>query len=304
MSNVITNLCRPLQVSPAQKAVLMALADRADDDGVAWPSVAWVSEWTCLGRSTVIRAVNALESQQLIAMARAEGRTSRCTIVIGNVVALVSDPSRSDTHTRPDAEPVDGDLEEDNPSLRGTPTRPAAELVEANSGEPDLSRIGTGEPDDFVTNQSQSGSRPAAIPVPQRDTHPSRSGTPTRPALIPPRPAAGPDTSISINKTSDKTKRAREKTSSFDPMTVELPDWMPAETWDMWVRYRQEIKKPITEDGPRLHLGKLAKFRDEGHDPVRVIEAVIENRWQGLYLPKDGSTKFAQAGGGSQAVVL
>lgn len=87
-------------------------------------------------------------------------------------------------------------------------------------------------------------------------------------------------------------------------MTVELPDWMPAETWGMWARYRVEIKKPITEDGARLQLGKLAKFCDEGHDPTRVVEAVIENRWQGLYLPKDGSTRHAHTSGGNQAVVL
>lgn len=72
----------------------------------------------------------------------------------------------------------------------------------------------------------------------------------------------------------------------------------------MWVRYRAEIKKPLTEDGPRLQLGKLAKFRDEGHDPVRVVEAAIENRWQGLFVSKDGSTRFAQQTGGNSAVVL
>lgn len=94
------------------------------------------------------------------------------------------------------------------------------------------------------------------------------------------------------------------KTSPFDPVEIELPEWMPADAWGMWVRYRHEIKKPLTEDGPRLHLGKLSKFRDEGHDPVRVIEAAIENRWQGLFLPKDGSTQIAHSSGGNREVCL
>lgn len=279
VSNVITNLCRPLQLSPAQKAVLMALADRADDDGVAWPSVAWVSEWTCLGRSTVMRAVVALEAMQLIVMVRAEGRTSCCSIVIGNVVLASADPPRS-----------------------GTPTRPAAEPVDEGEQASDPARSGTGAGGEEGGDPYQSGTRPDAGPVPLRDTHPSRSGTPTRPALTHPRPAAGPDTSITTNKTSEKTKKASNV--NFDPMTVVLPDWMPTETWGMWARYRAETKKPITEDGARLQLAKLAKFRDEGHDAVRVVEAAIENRWQGLYVPKDGSTRFAQAGGGNQVVCL
>ncbi|MGJ7490213.1 hypothetical protein [Variovorax sp. ZT4R33] len=75
-------------------------------------------------------------------------------------------------------------------------------------------------------------------------------------------------------------------------MTVELPEWLTAETWAMWVKYRRESNKSITEEAARLQIGKLAKFRADGHDVRLVIEAVIENSWQGLYLPKDGSTKL------------
>lgn len=57
-----------------------------------------------------------------------------------------------------------------------------------------------------------------------------------------------------------------ERLTGRSRTTVELPDWMPAETWGMWGRYRVEIKKPITEGGARLQLGKLARFCDAGHE--------------------------------------
>ena len=73
-------------------------------------------------------------------------------------------------------------------------------------------------------------------------------------------------------------------------MSVELPEWMSVETWSMWVRYRAGIKKPVDIDGARLQLQKLGQYKLQGHDPRLVVEAAIENRWQGLFLPKDGST--------------
>ena len=40
MSTIIMAACWPLQgMSPAQKAVLISLADQASDDGVCWPGV-------------------------------------------------------------------------------------------------------------------------------------------------------------------------------------------------------------------------------------------------------------------------
>ncbi|MFT3720403.1 helix-turn-helix domain-containing protein [Pseudorhodoferax sp.] len=93
----------------------------------------------------------------------------------------------------------------------------------------------------------------------------------------------------SVNRQITAKARART-TAGFDPLSIELPDWLEAETWAMWVKYRAAAKKPITEDAARLQLGKLTKFRGEGHDARLVIEAAIENSWQGLYPAKDGST--------------
>lgn len=61
MSNAMSTACRPLQMPPTAKAVLMAMADFADDQGHCWPSIAGLCEYTCFGKSAVIEAIKALE---------------------------------------------------------------------------------------------------------------------------------------------------------------------------------------------------------------------------------------------------
>lgn len=54
MSTIIMSACWPLQgMSPSQKAVLVSLADQANDDGVCWPSVESIGRRTCLSERAV-----------------------------------------------------------------------------------------------------------------------------------------------------------------------------------------------------------------------------------------------------------
>ncbi len=53
--------------SAPRKLVLLALADRHNtEDGLAWPSIKWLSEWTDLNRKTIITALQDLETAGLI----------------------------------------------------------------------------------------------------------------------------------------------------------------------------------------------------------------------------------------------
>lgn len=61
MAHSITTACRPLQMPPTAKAVLMAMADYADETGACWPSISGLCEYTCFGRSAVIEAIKSLE---------------------------------------------------------------------------------------------------------------------------------------------------------------------------------------------------------------------------------------------------
>lgn len=95
MSNAVTNACRSLVASPAQKAVLMSLADRADDEGVSWPSVPWICEWTCLGRTAVMEAVKWLEVAGLLTVQRESGKNNRMALQLAAITAFNQSGSRT-----------------------------------------------------------------------------------------------------------------------------------------------------------------------------------------------------------------
>lgn len=61
-------------LSTTEKIVLMALADRVDKAGVAYPSVGWLADMTGLNRRSVMRVLATLEDAGLIAVSRRAGR--------------------------------------------------------------------------------------------------------------------------------------------------------------------------------------------------------------------------------------
>ena len=63
MSTIIMGACWPLgPMSPSQKAVLISLADQANDDGVCWPSVGTIAKRTCLSERAVQDALAWLQT--------------------------------------------------------------------------------------------------------------------------------------------------------------------------------------------------------------------------------------------------
>lgn len=84
MSNRLTTLCRPIQMAPTAKAVLMSLADYADDDGVCWPSIAGLCEWTCYSERAVRNAIRDLEQAGYITTQASAGRTTNRYVVTAN----------------------------------------------------------------------------------------------------------------------------------------------------------------------------------------------------------------------------
>lgn len=84
MSNNVTDRCRPLQMPPSQKAVLMALADFANDSGQCWPSIRAICEWTCYSERAVRNAIRQLEAAGHIACEVSRGRTSSLYTITPN----------------------------------------------------------------------------------------------------------------------------------------------------------------------------------------------------------------------------
>lgn len=81
MSTIIMSLCWPLQgMSGPQKAVLISLADNANDEGVCWPSVARIAERTCLGERTVQAAIKWLGASGILSFRERMGRSTMYTL--------------------------------------------------------------------------------------------------------------------------------------------------------------------------------------------------------------------------------
>lgn len=67
---------------------------------------------------------------------------------------------------------------------------------------------------------------------------------------------------------------------------VDLPDWLPKESWDAYQQHRIDIKKPLTKKAAELAIRELGYLRSLGNDPVAVIEQSILNGWRGLFALK------------------
>lgn len=100
--------CWPMQMPPTPKAVLISLADNANDHGVCWPSISLISIRTCFGRTAVIEAIKWLEDQGLLEADRSNGRHTKYQIKPNGMMPDLFDPtsSRYAKRTSPAGEPV------------------------------------------------------------------------------------------------------------------------------------------------------------------------------------------------------
>lgn len=81
MSTVIMSACWPLQgMTATQKAVLVSLADNANDEGVCWPSVSNISLRTCLSERAVQGAIKWLCLAGALATSDRTGRSTVYTV--------------------------------------------------------------------------------------------------------------------------------------------------------------------------------------------------------------------------------
>ncbi|MGE8493665.1 MULTISPECIES: helix-turn-helix domain-containing protein [Comamonas] len=120
MSNIVTNLCRPIRLQPVRKCVLMALADRADDHGIAWPSLAWLCEWTCFSRRAVMNALEDLAQAGIVQVNKVAGKNSRCEIDLEKLREEALNPGTTCTTTQAPHAQVDNPESELNPGTTCT----------------------------------------------------------------------------------------------------------------------------------------------------------------------------------------
>jgi uncharacterized phage protein (TIGR02220 family) len=86
-------LCWPLVMSPTQKAVLISLADQANDQGFCWPSVASIALRTCLSERTVRKVIGELEKAEFVRIHERKGSSNYYTVTPAAGAALQGEDS-------------------------------------------------------------------------------------------------------------------------------------------------------------------------------------------------------------------
>lgn len=99
-------LCWPIKVPPTSKAVLIALADHASDAGECWPSISTLASRTCLSSRSVIRAIQELETYQVIRAIRTEGRHTSYLITPESLSVPVTESHQCQPVTRDTESPT------------------------------------------------------------------------------------------------------------------------------------------------------------------------------------------------------
>lgn len=131
MSTIIMSACWPLQgMSPAQKAVLISLADQANDQGVCWPAVDSIATRCCLSKRAVQQAIKWLRGAGIVSVEERQGRSTMYSVT----PAAYAPPQ--EMHPSSICTPA-----ANAPRTVIEPTRePSGNLLPADSGQPDAER--------------------------------------------------------------------------------------------------------------------------------------------------------------------
>jgi hypothetical protein len=101
MSTMQMALVWPLKMKPSPKAVLVSLADNANDEGVCWPSIPRISQRTCLGRTAVLDAIRWLEESLLLTVEHSPGgRSNRYTLTVARFLEAQQQPAQEQSASR------------------------------------------------------------------------------------------------------------------------------------------------------------------------------------------------------------
>lgn len=116
MSNTLRELAWQTNLPPMERFILVAMADHANTDGIAWPSVARLSERTGATERTIYRAMKVLRDEGHLtqvspprAQMTARYKVHPCQDVSPDTVSALTEGQRPlpDSHPTPDTLSVD-----------------------------------------------------------------------------------------------------------------------------------------------------------------------------------------------------
>lgn len=72
-----------------------------------------------------------------------------------------------------------------------------------------------------------------------------------------------------------------------DPDWPEVPDWIPAASWNGWLEVRERKRDWPTARAIEIAINKLTEWRAKGHDPGLILDTSTLRNWTGIFEPKD-----------------
>lgn len=257
MSNKIQgyvwDACAVSGVKGTKLMIMVRLADFSSDEGISYPSVETLSRQIGAGVSTIRDACNELEKDGwLTKKQRRNGNRNASNLYFLNVDKLETIALQEIAKLKKQRE---------NNAISHPPVSDGSEFdrsKNSNSGRFD-------PPDSGV----------------KRSFHPPESGGD---------PSVNSKHDPSVNSKEDpKPATQKKSTVKFDPLSVR-PENVSEPVWQDWVKFRKEIKKPLTETSCRQIAKKLA-----GHpDPDSVLCDSIANGWQGIFPERTTGRKPAK----------
>lgn len=99
----------------------------------------------------------------------------------------------------------------------------------------------------------------------------------------------GPQFPANAEKTDATGKKKvprRRAAPDFDPLTLALPDCVPADIWAEWVAHRADIRKPLTQAAAVLTVRGLETAHANAWDVADAVHEAITGRWTGCVFDK------------------
>jgi hypothetical protein len=79
---------------------------------------------------------------------------------------------------------------------------------------------------------------------------------------------------------------------------------VPVEVWLAFVERRKKLRGPLTQRAGELIRRKLERLKEQGYDPVEVLEQSIANGWKGVFeVRKENENGRGKQDGGSKAAI-
>lgn len=76
----------------------------------------------------------------------------------------------------------------------------------------------------------------------------------------------------------DPDENKKKKTHTGEKF--QLPEWMPEETWSVFLAHRKAVKAPVTEKAYPTFIEKFFRLKSKGWPPKEVVDVMIEKGWR------------------------